>query len=727
MADYTLYYASSAAFLIIVVLIYQLIQWDKKLKNLVDAKLSHHLSEIQFTNAPTPTKKLMQSSVAAFIMIMLIVLGTFAYTFFYYEKYEHSQWLSIIEIVLLCFSLLGGFLLGSMRRRVEANHFLNEMHSQHKQREWVERKLSLSEARLIKQQQALATLAQNPDRKKQAASDIFKEYTQIAAETLNVERVSIWLNTADNTVLECADFYTKSNHTHQVLAPVAVSEIPHYFLELNKHRVIAAEDALRHPALQELTDGYLQDNNIGAVLDGGIWLDGHAAGVVCIEHVGGVREWTSDELTFAGAIADLARVTIETCKRRIAEQALLERSAQLEQMVQIRTQSLQESDQRFSYVVQEAPIAILIFDRNGLIVELNNEAASASGYSREHLLGKHFIKTIVAKESRPKAAVMAARAMRGDNFKHVELVLQNAAGEKYEYECSVGMTAKTSSDGSGHMVAIAQNVSQQKMLQKSLIKARQAAESADRTKSMFVAAMSHELRTPLNSIIGFLGVVLQEISGELNPTQKGQLDRAYQSSKHLLLLISDVLDVSKIEAGFLQMNTEKFELKPLLMELEHAVQHLLAGKDLALGIVCTNKLKVTTDRKRLYQVLLNVLSNAVKYTEQGSVQMKAHIEDNQLIVSCSDTGIGITESDFAKLYQPFERIESPLKIKTPGTGLGLYLTHKILSQLLGGSITVQSELGQGTAFTIIIPINRSANDALMVASDADPNVEAAVL
>ena len=209
--------------------------------------------------------------------------------------------------------------------------------------------------------------------------------------------------------------------------------------------------------------------------------------------------------------------------------------------------------------------------------------------------------------------------------------------------------------------------------------------------------------------------------------QKGQLDRAYQSSKHLLLLISDVLDVSKIEAGFLQLNIETFELKPLLIELEHAVQHLLAGKDLALGIVCTNKLKVTTDRKRLYQVLLNVLSNAVKYTEQGSVQMHVQLEGNQLVVSCKDTGIGIAESNFTKLYQPFERVESPLKIKTPGTGLGLYLTHKILTQLLGGSITVQSELGQGTAFTIIIPINKPANDALTVASDADPNVETAVL
>lgn len=713
------------------VLLYRLWLLNKRHSDALINRLNQASS--QQLSLPTP-KESQSANKIIFYIIVGIILTVFVYINFFYKENEDFL-VSIFEVVMITGGLFSGFLLGGLRSRAEAEHHFNQFTNQANLREWVERKLGHNEERLLKQQQALATLAQNPNRKNQYFAEIFRDYTQTAAETLNVERVSIWLNIADNSLLECVDFYTKSNNTHRVLEPVAVSEIPNYFLALNKLRVIAANDAMQHPALQELTDGYLQDNNIGAVLDGGIWLDGKAAGVVCIEHVGGLREWTSDEQTFAGSIADLARVTIETCKRRTAEQALLEGSAQLVKLVQARTLSLQESNQRFSYVVQEAPIAILIFDRNGNIVELNNEATSASGYSREYLLGKHFIKTIVAEESRKQAAMMAAHALQGKNVNHVELLLQNAAGEKYEYECSIGLTVKRtgdgagdgSGDGSGHMVAIAQNISQQRTLQKSLIKAREAAEAADRIKSMFVASMSHELRTPLNSIIGFIGVVLQGISGELNPVQKGQLDRAYQSSKHLLLLISDVLDVSKIEAGFLQLNIETFELKPLLIELEHAVQHLLAGKDLALGIVCTNKLKVTTDRKRLYQVLLNVLSNAVKYTEQGSVQMNVQLEGNQLVVSCKDTGIGIAESNFTKLYQPFERVVSPLKIKTPGTGLGLYLTHKILTQLLGGSITASSELGQGTTFTIIIPINKPADDALKIVSGADSNVEDAVL
>jgi signal transduction histidine kinase len=243
---------------------------------------------------------------------------------------------------------------------------------------------------------------------------------------------------------------------------------------------------------------------------------------------------------------------------------------------------------------------------------------------------------------------------------------------------------------------------------------------------MFVASMSHELRTPLNSIIGFIGVVLQGISGDLNTAQKGQLDRAYESSKHLLLLISDVLDVSKIEAGFLQLNTEKFELKPVLSELEHAVQHLMTGKTVALSFDCADNLRLVTDRKRLYQVLLNVLSNAVKYTEQGSVIVSACIENEQLRIACKDTGIGIAETDFDKLFQPFERVESPLKIKTSGTGLGLYLSHKIVTQLLGGHIEVNSKLGQGSMFTIIMPINTPLVAAQKMSVVIETNAEESV-
>ena len=364
---------------------------------------------------------------------------------------------------------------------------------------------------------------------------------------------------------------------------------------------------------------------------------------------------------------------------------------------------LLESEKRYSYVVEHAPIPILIIDKLGNVVDANPEALSAAGYNREQMIGQSFIQLIVAKESRKKAIAAAGRAMNGQDFRAIELMLQNAAGEKYVYQCSMGAVAQSTSN-EGQIVAIALDISRQKALQESLITAREAAESADRIKSMFVASMSHELRTPLNFIIGFLGVVLQGMSGELNFKQKDQLGRAYHSAKHLLSLISDVIDISKIEAGFLEVHIEKFELAPLLADVQHAVAHILEERHLEISINCPNHVKLETDRKRLFQVILNVVSNAVKYTPQGRVEIHASVDKSWLSIAVSDTGIGITEVDLAKLFQPFERIDSPLKIKTLGTGLGLYLTRKILSQLLSGRIEVQSELEKGSTFTIKLPI-----------------------
>jgi signal transduction histidine kinase len=165
-----------------------------------------------------------------------------------------------------------------------------------------------------------------------------------------------------------------------------------------------------------------------------------------------------------------------------------------------------------------------------------------------------------------------------------------------------------------------------------------------------------------------------------------------------------VIDISKIEAGFLQVYVEKFDLIALLTEVQHAVQHLAEEKELALIIDCPPEIKLETDRKRLYQVVLNVVSNGLKYSEQGAVKVTASIKAKKLLIVVEDTGIGISEENLVDLFKPFVRVDSHLKIKTLGTGLGLYLTRKILSQLLCGEISVTSQLGLGSLFTVSLPI-----------------------
>ena len=623
--------------------------------------------------------------------------------YFLFEPFQQPQSLNLIKYFGLGLLMFSAYLLGAFIRSKQVESLISNLDLRIERKKTALGKLVQGQQRLASQQEALSLLTRNQLKDWQNTMEVFEQITKTSAEILNVDRVSVWMFDKAHQQLNCVCLYSKSQNSHCSGGLLEAKDLPKYFSELATHRVIAVNDAMLDPFTTEFTQGYLQQNNIGAILDGTVSLNGETVGVVCHEHVGGQRDWALDEQSFVGSLADLVRLTIETDRRRKAEQALIMQNEELEKIVQMRTNLLQKSQKTFEYVVKNAPIPILILDSKGVVVDANPAAQSASGYVTS-IAGKNFIELIVSEESRKKAIVTAANAIKGKEFKSVELMLQNAAGEKIEYACSLGAVVENVDSGQNQIVAIAHDVSGQKALQNSLIQAREAAESADRIKSMFVASMSHELRTPLNSIIGFLGVVLQGMSGELNLKQKDQLGRAYHSSKHLLSLITDVIDISKIEAGFLQVYVEKFELATLLTEVQYATQHLVQEKQLQLIIECPANITLDTDRKRLYQAVLNVVSNALKYTEQGSVKVVANTKGKYLVIAVHDTGIGIDEAGQANLFKPFERIESRLKIKTLGTGLGLYLTRKILTQLLGGEISVNSQVGVGSIFTIQVPV-----------------------
>ena len=679
--------------------------WDSKMQSNVlqritnfsaeDDKNLENISEV--SSALTPR-------ILILLVVILIMLGTLITT----EQWVSHQdriLLGILVATLMLIMLFGGYKLGSIRRNEENRSLFEQLASQIKTRQAAEKTAKEQTLRLFKQQRAIQILTQTQTDKN--IEEIFKEITQVSAEILNVERVSIWLLDDDHQMLECVDLYLKTKYLHTTASPLLANELPVYFQFISQNRALAANDVLQHPATVEFRQGYAQENNIGAILDGSIWLNGNMIGAVCCEHTGNAREWTLDEQGFVGSICDVVRLTIESDRRHNAEQAVLKHSEELEMMVEARTLSLQESEQRLASVIKYAPIPILTIRMDGEIIEFNPEAERVTGFSRTEAIGKNFIDIFVVKESFKKTIAIGIGTKRGEAFRNVELIFKCADGRKIEFECSIVKAGKNEGRGTGKMIAIGQDITQKKVLQASLIKARESAESADRIKSMFVASMSHELRTPLNSIIGFLGVVLQGMSGDLNSKQKDQLGRAYHSAKHLLSLISDVIDISKIEADFLEIHTETFALKPMINEVVNVVHHIAEGKHLNLHIECSETITLETDRKRLYQAILNVVSNAVKYTEAGAVKIEAKVANENLIITTQDTGIGISESGLEQLFKPFERVESHLKIKTLGTGLGLYLTRKILTQLLGGSIEVESKVDVGSTFTIKVPIKIS--------------------
>lgn len=230
----------------------------------------------------------------------------------------------------------------------------------------------------------------------------------------------------------------------------------------------------------------------------------------------------------------------------------------------------------------------------------------------------------------------------------------------------------------------------------------------DRLKSMFIASMSHELRTPLNSIIGFTGIILKGLTGEINEQQKDQLQRVYQSGKHLLNLITDVIDISKIEAGRIDSYPETFRVSEVVEEAIHAVSNQAQAKDLQLVQTIVDDVEMVQDKRRFLQCILNILSNGVKYTEEGSVSLIAQQREEEIEILVQDTGIGIAAEDLKRLFEPFERLDSHLRIKAGGTGLGLYLTRKIVREILQGDIMIKSEVGMGSTFGLRIPLRSSA-------------------
>jgi len=239
-----------------------------------------------------------------------------------------------------------------------------------------------------------------------------------------------------------------------------------------------------------------------------------------------------------------------------------------------------------------------------------------------------------------------------------------------------------------------------------LDRAMREAERANQIKSEFLATMSHELRTPLNSVMGYSQILLQRIAGDLNPLQHSNVERILASSKHLLNLINDILDLSKIESGRFEIFAEPFQLQEWVDGIAKEVKTLTDAKNLQFHIEVGEEMppQLIGDSFRLRQITVNLLSNAIKFTDEGSIWLRiSKGNPADWIIQVEDTGIGIPPHAQEYVFDEFRQADSSSTRKYGGTGLGLAIANRLV-KLMGGKIILKSEIGKGSSFTLTLPL-----------------------
>ena len=413
-------------------------------------------------------------------------------------------------------------------------------------------------------------------------------------------------------------------------------------------------------------------------------------------------------------------------------------NATLEQRVIERTEALRESEQRVAIAVQAAQAGVWAWDIKGERLEWSPEVFRLFGlHPTKEDVSLEIWRGLVHHEDRAEAEQRMADALEHQTPLKNEYRVVLPSGE-LRWVSVLGATSYAKDGEPVRMSGVCLDMTERKHgeleLQKLAAELRVAnqeleaystavsndlrvAEAADRIKSAFLATMSHELRTPLNSIIGFTGIILLGKAGPLNAEQAKQLGMVRESAQHLLALINDVLDISKIEAGQLNVSAAPFDLRASIERVFGMISPLAEKKGLALDSeVAEGVGRMVSDQRRVEQILLNLLSNAVKFTTQGSVTLTAELvgefcttPDSEagpaVRLRVTDTGIGMRPEDLAALFQPFHQIDTGLDRQAEGTGLGLAICRR-LATLLGGEIAAASRWSQGSEFTVILPLHK---------------------
>jgi PAS domain S-box-containing protein len=569
-------------------------------------------------------------------------------------------------------------------------------------RKWAETILTYSKQQLDLQNSVLDELTRSHALSRRDWQTAVQEITAAAATTLAVERASIWLYMDAKSGIRCVDLYELWSDRHTAGMEIFSSDYPTYFQALEADEIIVATDANRDPRTQELSRCYLRPNQIASMLDAPIRLGKETIGVLCIERLNVFRPWTVEEQSFVRSLADLISLAYETDQRQQAEVAL------------------RQSELKFRSIVENANDIIYMLTPEAIFSYVSPNWTLILGHDPAEIIGSSVVPTIHP-DDRPRCTEQFNQLIQKNTLiSGLEYRVQHQDGT-WRWHVSNLSAVRDEAGNVAYCIGITRDISKLKAAEIELQTAKKTAEVANTAKSKFLANMSHELRTPLNGILGYAQILKR---GDLTAEQRKGLNTMHHCGEQLLMLINDVLDLSKIEAQSMTLHLTEFQL-PNFLQAIATLFHLRADQK---GITFLYEPltplppAIRGDEQRLRQVLINLLSNAIKFTDRGGVVLKVGVVPSlsllplftRLRFQVEDTGIGIAPEHLQEIFQPFHQVGDRDRM-SEGTGLGLAISHTLV-EMMGGDLTVDSirDTGSCFAFELDFPMVEQWHEKVVV-------------